>query len=433
MFLVLLSFFSRSFMRCQVVFVFVCTLASFFSSVATAQTKLDLWYHGAGNPAERTEIEKIVSEFNNSQSDWRVVTQSFFEQGYNSSVVTSAARGHLPDIVDVDLPILPNWVWQGYLQPLPIETSLVEEFLPSTIGRWNGELYSLGLWEAAIAIVGRRSVLDRHGIRIPTNTTPWTKAEFDQALLALQASGEFAYPLDLGLAQRGEWYSYAFGSFLNSFGGDLIDRQTHLSAQGSLNGPGGIAFGKWWQSLFVRDLVPGLDQSKESRAADFLDGRYALRLSGNWEALEMLAIIGEDLLILPPPDMGQGPVIGAGSWQFAVSSFSDHPDGAAAFIRFAAEANNLIALSDALGIIPPTISAAAETQSYGPDGVLAPFFDLARDYGRVRPQSPGYVVASKVFEHALVDIAGGADPKTILDAAADDIDADIKRNNGYSN
>lgn len=409
------------------------TFLSFFSTAALGQTKLDLWYHGANNPAERAEIELIVSEFNSSQHEWQVVMQSFFEQGYNSSVSASAARGHLPDILDVDLPVLPNWVWQGYIQPLPIDTSLADTFLPSTIGTWNGSLYSLGLWEAAFALVARRSVLERHGVRIPSHTQPWSAAEFDQALLQLQSSGAFEHSLDLGLVQRGEWYSYAFGSFLKSFGGDLVDRETYLSSQGVLNGDAGLDFGNWWQSLFDRNLAAGLDQTLEDRAKGFLDGRYAIRLSGNWETPALLREFGDDLLILPPPDMGTGPVIGAGSWQFAVSAFSEHPDGAAAFIRFAAQPRHLITLSDALGIIPPTREAAEASLLYGSNGALTAFYDLARDYGHVRPQFPGYVVAAKVFERALIDIAGGADPKVALDAAADDIDADIRRNNGYTN
>lgn len=418
-------------MHCRCYSLIASAAFSLTLTSAQAQTKLDLWYHGANNPAERTEIELIVADFNLSQSEWQVVTQSFTERGYNGSVSASAARGHLPDIIDVDLPVLPNWVWQGYIQSLPIEQAFFEDFLPSTIGTWNGTLYSLGLWEAAFAITTRRSILESHGVRVPSHSHPWTADEFDRALVLLKSSGEFEHPLDLGLVQRGEWYSYAYGAFLNSFGGDLLDRQTYLTAQGALNGKAGLAFGEWWQSLFDRNLVPNIDQSMESRAHGFLDGRYALRLSGNWETPEFLREIGDDLLILPPPDMGTGPVIGAGSWQFAISAFSEHPDGAAAFIRFAAQSRNLLTLSDALGIIPPTKSTAENSLSYSKEGALAAYFDLARDYGRVRPQSPGYVVASKVFERALVDIALGADPKITLDAAADDIDAEIRRNNGY--
>lgn len=71
------------------------------------------------------------------------------------------------------------------------------------------------------------------------------------------------------------------------------------------------------------------------------------------------------------------------------------------------------------------------TESYGDGGPLAVFFDLSEHQATVRPVSPGYVVAAKVFEKALSDIANGADVADALDAAVDEIDADIEANQGY--
>jgi len=51
----------------------------------------------------------------------------------------------------------------------------------------------------------------------------------------------------------------------------------------------------------------------------------------------------------------------------------------------------------------------------------------------VRPVTPGYAVVAKVFEKALADIANGADVADTLDAAVDEIDADIAKNGGYGN
>jgi multiple sugar transport system substrate-binding protein len=42
-------------------------------------------------------------------------------------------------------------------------------------------------------------------------------------------------------------------------------------------------------------------------------------------------------------------------------------------------------------------------------------------------------VVAKVFEKALADIANGADVADTLDAAVDEIDADIAKNGGYGN
>jgi multiple sugar transport system substrate-binding protein len=142
------------------------------------------------------------------------------------------------------------------MAPLTVDPAAYAKFLPGPIGTYNGKVYSVGLWDAAVAMVARKSVLDANGIRIPTVDKPWTGEEFDAALVKLQASGKFEYPLDLGMAWKGEWYPYAFSPFLQSFGGDMIDRNGYTTADKALNGEAAVKFGKWWQHLFKDKLAP---------------------------------------------------------------------------------------------------------------------------------------------------------------------------------
>ncbi len=406
-------------------------IATAMAGAASAQTELSMWYHGAGNEVESEIINRIVSDFNDSQDDWEVALQSFPQGSYNDSVIAAALAGNLPDILDVDGPVMPNWAWSGYLQPLPIDETIIENFLPGTKGEWDGKLYSIGLWDAAVAMVTRQSYLEEHGIRIPTLEEPWTLEEFDAALVTLKDSGDFQYPLDLGMAWTGEWYPYAFSPFLQSFGGDIIDRETYATAEGALNGDAAVEFGEWWQSLFERDLAPGTSQDPADRDNGFIDGKYAISWNGNWAAKNILDEYGDDTLFLPAPDFGNGPVIGAASWQFGVSASSEHPEGAAAFIEFALQDQYLADFSNGIGLIPPTPSSAEMTENYKEGGAMAVFYDLSEQQAMLRPVTPGYVVAAKVFEKALADIANGADVVDTLDAAVDEIDSDIERNSGY--
>ncbi len=406
----------------------VATIA--LSPAALAATELSMWYHGAGNEVESKLINQIVSDFNASQSDWTVTIESFPQESYNDSVVAAALAGNLPDIIDVDGPVMPNWAWSGYMQPLPIDEAEIADFLPGTIGRWDGKIYSIGLWDAAVATVTRRSTLEKFDIRVPTLDAPWTAEEFDAALMKIKDSGEFDYPIDLGMAWTGEWYPYAFSPFLQSFGGDIVDRSTYQTAEGVLNGDAALAFGEWWQSLFTRELTPGTSQDPADRETGFIEGRYAIQWNGNWAAVPMLEAF-DDVLFLPAPDFGNGPTIGAASWQFGISASSEHPDGAAAFIKFALQDKYMAAFSDGIGLIPPTPQSAAMTEKYNSGGPLEVFYGLSKAQALVRPVTPGYVVAAKVFEKALADIANGADVADTLDAAVDEINADIEKNGGY--
>jgi multiple sugar transport system substrate-binding protein len=404
--------------------------ATLFSGAAMAQTELSMWYHGAGNDVENSILNMIVSDFNASQSDWKVEVQKFPQIAYNDSVVAGALAGNLPDILDVDGPVMPNWAWSGYLQPLKIDESKIAEFLPGTKGIYNGQLYSIGLWDAAVAMVTRKSYLEELGLRTPTLDEPWTKDEFMAALEAAKASGKFEYAFDPGMAWTGEWYPYAFSPFLQSFGGDLIDRTTYASAEGVLNGEAAIEFGNWWQSLFTEGYSP-LTQDPADRDSGFNAGKYAFSWNGNWAALNSLAAF-DDTIFLPAPDFGNGPKIGAASWQFGVSATSEHPDGAAAFIEFALQDKYLTEFSDGIGLIPPTPASAAASINYKPGGPMEVFYALSAGQALVRPVTPGYVVEAKVFEKAVADIANGADVADTLDAAVDEIDADIEKNNGYA-
>lgn len=403
---------------------------SLTASAWPAET-LTMWYHGAGNEVESGILADIVADFNASQDDWEVVVEQFPQASYNESVAAAALAGNLPDIIDVDGPVMPNWAWAGYMAPLDIPESEYADFLPGPIGKWNGKLYSIGLWDAAVALVTRKSILDKYGIRVPTLDRPWSGDEFDAALMKIKQSGDFEHPLDLGMAWTGEWYPYAFSPFLQSFGGDIVDRSAYKTAEGALNGPEAVAFGEWWQSLFARGLAPGPSQDAADRDSGFLEGKYAMTWNGNWAAVPILEKFGDDVLFLPAPDFGRGPVIGAASWQFGVSAASARKEGGVAFIRFALQDKYLTAFSNGIGLIPPTPSAAAASDKYAPGGAMEVFFALSERQAKLRPVTPGYVSAALVFEKALADIANGANVADTLDDAADEITADIRKNGGY--
>ena len=403
--------------------------ATAWGNVAAAQETLSMWYHGAGNEGEAKVLNQIITDFNASQADWKVELQSFPQAAYNDSVVAGALAGNLPDILDVDGPVMPNWAWAGYMQPLQIDESKIANFLPGPKGMWDGKLYSIGLWDAAVSLVTRQSILDDLKLRTPTLAEPWTLDEFNAAMEAAKASGKFEYALDLGMAWTGEWYPYAFSPLLQSFGGDIVDRTTYKTAEGALNGEAALAFGAWWQGLFTNGYAQAT-QDGADRDSGFAGGKYAFSWNGNWAALGALGAF-EDTVFLPAPNFGAGAKIGAASWQFGVSASSKHPDGASKFIEFALQDKYLADFANTTGLIPATATAAAMTENYKEGGPLAVYYGMTEATALVRPVTPGYVVQAKVFEKALADIANGADVAATLDAAADEINADIEKNGGY--
>ncbi|KQY24797.1 sugar-binding protein [Cellulomonas sp. Root485] len=389
--------------------------------------ELTMWTHSAGNPAELEVYSKIIDEFNASQDKYTVVEESFPQGAYNDAIVAAAAAGDLPCLLDMDGPIVPNWAWAEYIQPLGLPTSITDNLLPTAVGTYQDEIYAAGYWDAALSIFARKSVLDANGIRIPTIDQPWTIDEFDAALTTLKAAG-YDTPLDIGAEDKGEWWSYAYSPMLQSAGGDLIDRDTMLTADGALNGPEAVTFFTWFQDAFANGWA---SNSGTIGNQEFNDDVVALSYTGVWNAMDSLEAVGDDLLILPPPDFGDGPKIGGGSWQWGISSSCDAADGAREYLEFSFQDKYIAEFSDKQVVIPATAAAEELSANFGEGDPLRPFVELSQAYALARPATPAYPVISSTFEKAAKDIMSGSDVQSTLDGAVQEIDTNIKSNDGY--
>ncbi|KRE30974.1 extracellular solute-binding protein [Agromyces sp. Soil535] len=389
--------------------------------------ELTMWTHSAGNPAELEVYDKIITDFNASQDEYEVVEEAFPQGAYNDAITAAAAANDLPCLLDMDGPIMPNWAWAGYIQPLDLPASITDELLPTAVGTYQDEIYSAGYWDAALSIFARKSVLDANGIRIPTVDEPWTIDEFDAALATLQSAG-YATPLDIGAEDTGEWWSYAYSPMLQSAGGDEIDRDSMLSADGALNGPEAVDFFTWFQNAFKKGWTSSAGTIGNQ---EFVDDEVALSYTGVWNALASIEAVGDDLLILPPPDFGTGPKIGGGSWQWGISSSCNSPEGARAYLEFSFKDEYLAEFADKQIVIPATAGAEAQSLHFKEGGDLRPFVELSQKFALARPETPAYPVISSTFEKAAKDIMNGADVQSTLDGAVQEIDANIESNDGY--
>jgi multiple sugar transport system substrate-binding protein len=386
-------------------------------------TPLILWKNQAGLD-EEAATTALIDRFNASQNKWHVVAQSLPQGGYDQSIVAASLAGRMPCIMAVDSPMVANYAWAGHLRPLDgfVPTGTIATISPAAIGHYYGKTYSLGQFDAALAIFTKRSILDKMHVRVPTLDHPWSLAEFQTLLERLKASGAYRYPLDLATRDdKASWWTYAFSPMLQSFGGDLIDRSAMRSSNGTINGPAAKQFAHWFQSLFAKGLVNRQEPDENA----FVKGRAAVVYTGDWWAPEYRKYAGDDLLILPPPDFGHGVVIGGGSWQWAISQKCKNPDGAGAFIQYMLQPRQVAVMSDASGGVPVTEAGAAASRDFREGGKSRIFFELMQRFARTRPATPAFSSVSNAFTFALRDAMDGKNVDDALDDAADDIDGTI--------
>jgi len=391
--------------------------------------ELTVWTHNGGNTEELAAVQAIVDGYNASQDKTTVKLQAFPQASYNDSVIAAAASGKLPCVVDIDGPNVPNWAWAKYLAPLDLSVDLKEN-LPSTLGIWNDKTYSVGYYDVALAMFARKSVLAKAGIRVATIDEPWTQTEFAAALKTLKADGTWDAPLDIGTADVGEWYPYAYSPLLQSFGGDLIDRDGFKSADGTLNGPEALEWAEWTQSLATDGYIK--TKSGADASLDLQNNVTAIQYGGSWAAAKNTAAIGDDLAVMPSVDLGKGTKIGGGSWQWGVTTGCANPDAAMDYLSYSLSPENIAAVSVATGTIPATDAAAALVPGYEEGGNLALFREFSQRSAVLRPETPAYPFIATEFTKATQDIINGGDPQQTLDAAVKAIDANIKSNGGYT-
>lgn len=389
---------------------------------------ITLWTHNAGNPQELAVVNQIVSDYNASQSKFKIVVQAFPQAAYNDAVVAAATAKKLPCILDTDAPNVPNWAYAGYLAPLDLPQDLVSQNLPSTLGNYKDKLYSIGYYDAALGVFAHKSALDAAGMRVATIDKPYTAAEFNTGLAKIKASGKYPISFDLGTGDSGtEWWTYGYSPFLQSFGGDLIDRNGYKTAKGVINGDKALAWATWFQGLVKQGYSPA--KSSPDAFADFVNGKSAMVWSGIWNSANLSKV--KDGVVMPPPDFGNGAKIGGGSWQWAISASCSKQDGAMEYLKFSLDKKYLSQFALKQSVIPATEAAAAITPGWQTGGAKRFFLDLSKKDALIRPPTPGYPFLTTTFAKAAQDIISGGDPKKILDQAATDIDDNLKSNDNY--
>jgi multiple sugar transport system substrate-binding protein len=400
--------------------------------------EISLWFHG-GTADETEAMRAQIDRFNNSQGDYKVVMTEIpggavAGSGYNDAVNAAAVAGDLPDILDLDGPNLYNYAWAGYLLPLDdfVSSTLRRELLPSLVdqGTYQDRLYAIGQYDSGLALVGRVSLLEKAGVRIPTAIDDaWTRAEFLDALSKLQQIPEVAYAIDLKMNYgAGEWFTYGFSPVVQSFGGDLIDRSDYQSAEGVLNGPEAVEAMTFLQNIFEEgySIVSPPDDN------EFVNGRAALGWLGHWMWNTYRDQFGDDVVVIPMPDFGEGSATGMGSWAWAVSSQTENPDAAWAFLEFILQPEEILSITNINGAVPGRTTAFEQSPLYVEGGELNVFVQQLQGGVAVpRPKTPAYPAITSAFYTAMDNIIKGADVQTELDAAVDKIDADIQENDGY--
>ncbi|MCL1692414.1 MAG: extracellular solute-binding protein [Actinomycetia bacterium] len=393
---------------------------------------ITVWVHEG---SEADAYEELIADFNSSGAGVTVELTKIPEGGYTDAINAAAAAGDLPDVIDFDGPTLANFAWAGSIVHLDecVTDEVKDNLLPSIVqgGTYNDSLYSVGTFDSGLGLWAWKSALDEVGARIPTGAADaWTAEEFEKILVDLQGAG-YANPLDIKIfyGTQGEWMTYGFSPITQSVGSDLIDRGS-LKAEGVLNDQAVVD----GLTLFQKWAANGLINMDAVDDTPFTSKETPISWVGHWMYGAYKEAAGDDLILLPLPDFGDGTKTGMGSWAWAITSANTDGDAAWKFLEFAVSDDTILKITGVNGAVPSTNTALAKSPDHAEGGPLALFVEQlegAPDIAVPRPVTPGYPTVTSEFWGAMDAILLGADVKATLDAAAAAIDADVDANEGY--
>lgn len=387
---------------------------------------LRVWSH-QGQEAEHKALQAIVRSFNDAHAmeGLRVEVSFFPDFQYTEKLSIAAAAGDMPDAFELDGPLVARFVEAGWLAPLDAHVGERDraDFLPTLLqqGTVNGRLYALGAFDSAVVLYYDRDMLARAGVTPAPEHTAWTWEEFLTACQKLADAGMEPVSLHMDEAAD-EWYTYAFSPVVWSGGGSLVDTDGS-QVRGVLASDANIRSLTAWQALFAQKFA----QTDPIDPDLFGKGKVAMDWSGHWMARPHLANKGEKLGAMKLPRTGARSVAPCGSWAWAVSAHTQDVSAAVKWLAWVTHAEHGVTpMVRANGAVPSRRSAFAAFPEYS-EIPYRLFREQLETQAQARPRIAAYATLTQRFAGALRDIARGADVRSRLQQAEDEIQAVIDR------
>ena len=242
-----------------------------------------------------------------------------------------------------------------------VDAAYLAEFGPAFVQAVTvkGRPYAVPHHTDTFALYYNRDMLRKVGIEAPTRLdASWTWQQFIAIARDMKAKAGAPY----GFAMGWQNAAYRWLPFLYQHGGQLLNADL---TQSQLAGAKGIETIAWTQSWFKEGLVPPSTSVKSGEQPQnlFANGTIGMYLGGDWQIPFLTKNMKADWgVTYMPRDAAMASDLGGNC--LAVTRDSKHPEIAADFLKFAADADNMRAFVIAAQFLPVRTALIGEALPY---------------------------------------------------------------------
>jgi N,N'-diacetylchitobiose transport system substrate-binding protein len=374
---------------------------------ASKQSKLegsiDVWIMDPGSPKIQGVIKQYGTDFEAAHPGTTINVQFVPWAQAHDKFVTAIAGGKVPDVAEMGTTWTPEFAAQGGLveQPKISKGDYVSSLVDAAT--FNGKVYGKPWYAGARALIYRKDILEKAGVKPPTN---WD--ETMAAAKAIKAKVPGVYPVSFtGLSE------HMYLPTIWQAGGQIAtqDGDTWKSA---LNSPEAAKALAYYASFYKDGLDPKAAVGWEEPDAQtaFVNGDVAMLIAGGWTYNSILATkpalekkMGTALT--PAGPSGKDTAFAGGSHLVQFQESKNKALGAA-FIDFMLQPEQLNKFSSEIGFLPGT-TAGIKASGYLEDPQRKPFAEQLLDHSAVYPPSPkwGGLEGANIFDGEVQKVMKG--------------------------
>lgn len=236
-------------------------------------------------PTKVTEINNLIKQFEQQNPNITVQEQDFPYDQYQQKVAAAMNAGQGPDIMNLYYGWIPQWVKQGYLQPIPkdfMTTQQINNYYVPMVkqSQVNGEYYALPIAVRSLALFWNKDLFQKAGLNPNQPPQTWSQLISDAKKMTIRNSAGQLQQEGFAWNVGGQGYHTFEEVLLRQYGVQPFSSDGKQVLWNS--SPNGLAAFKFWIDMVKTDKI-GDPNFLQNYNTAFEAGKAGMMIDGSFD------------------------------------------------------------------------------------------------------------------------------------------------------